>query len=62
MLTLSVLGACLAIGSISVILVLLISRIFNHFQILAQEQACLQEYGQAYQEYMDKIPRYFLFF
>lgn len=62
MLTLAVLGACFAVGSVFAIIVFAISRMFNHFQILAQEQACLQEYGQAYQDYMDEIPRYFLFF
>jgi protein-S-isoprenylcysteine O-methyltransferase Ste14 len=62
MIFVSIFGACLAVGSISCLILLLTSRIFNHFQILAQEESCLKEYGESYQLYMEKVPRYFLFF
>ncbi|MHA2294841.1 MAG: methyltransferase family protein [Candidatus Hodarchaeales archaeon] len=61
MISLAMFGACFAVGSWSVIILFSISRMFNHFQIIAQEQSCLQEYGQTYQDYMDRVPRYFLF-
>jgi protein-S-isoprenylcysteine O-methyltransferase Ste14 len=62
MLTVALFGACIAVGSWFLVLIFGLSRIFNHFQIIAQEQACLQEYGKSYQNYMEKVPRYFLFF
>ena len=62
MIFVSIFGACLAVGSIFCLILLILSRIFNHFQILAQEEACLKEYGESFQTYMEKVPRYFLFF
>jgi len=62
MLTIAFFGVCFAVGSWFLIFFFGFSRIFNHFHILAQEKACLKEYGDAYQEYMKKVPRYFLFF
>jgi protein-S-isoprenylcysteine O-methyltransferase Ste14 len=56
------LGICLAIGSWAALLALLLSKIFQHFGILAEEEVCLKQYGDAYRVYMQKIPRYFLFF
>jgi protein-S-isoprenylcysteine O-methyltransferase Ste14 len=56
------LGICLAIGSWLALFALLLSRLFQHFGILAEEEICLKQYGQPYQSYMDQIPRYFLFF
>lgn len=62
MLSIALFGACFAVGSWFLIILFGFSRIFNHFHILAQEQACLKEYGKIYQDYMKKVPRYFLFF
>ena len=62
MLSLIMLGACITISSWLALLILGISRIINHFSIVAQEQACIQQYGDSYKEYMERIPRYFLFF
>jgi protein-S-isoprenylcysteine O-methyltransferase Ste14 len=56
------LGICLAIGSWAALLALLLSKIFQHFGILAEEEVCLKQYGDAYRVYMQKIPRYFLLF
>lgn len=55
-------GMCLAIGSWSALLVLCLSRILQHYSILAEEEACLRQYGESYRQYMAQIPRYFLFF
>jgi protein-S-isoprenylcysteine O-methyltransferase Ste14 len=56
------LGGCIAIGSWSALLMLLAARLFGHFGILAEEEACLQQYRDAYRAYMKRVPRYFVFF
>jgi protein-S-isoprenylcysteine O-methyltransferase Ste14 len=56
------LGGCIAIGSWLAILMLFLARIFSHFGILAEEEVCLQQYGDAYQSYMERVPRYFVYF
>lgn len=56
------LGICLSIGSGIAILVLLIAKIFTHFSIIAEEEACLRMYGKSYEEYMKRVRRYFIFF
>jgi len=56
------LGMGLAVGSWLVLLALLMSRVLQHFGILAEEEACLAQYGESYRAYMRRVPRYFLFF
>jgi protein-S-isoprenylcysteine O-methyltransferase Ste14 len=56
------LGACLTIGSWIALFMLLASRLMQHFSILAEEEACLAQYGDSYRAYMNRVPRYFLFF
>jgi protein-S-isoprenylcysteine O-methyltransferase Ste14 len=56
------LGICLAIGSWFALFALIISRVLQHFSILAEEEVCLQQYGAPYQHYLQDVPRYFLFF
>lgn len=58
----ALLGGCIAIGSWPALLLLLAARGFSHFGILAEEEVCLQQYGDAYRAYMKQVPRYFLFF
>jgi len=60
--SLVILGACIAIGSWSALLLLFLARLFSHFSILAEEEICLKHYGEAYRDYMQQVPRYFLFF
>ncbi len=55
-------GICIAIGSWFILLIFFIFSLFTHFRILAEEKACLEQYGGSYREYMKKIARYFLFF
>jgi len=43
-------GLILALAAISMILI--------HYIILAEERFCLEKYGDAYREYMNKAPRY----
>jgi len=54
-------GMSLAIGSWVALFALLMSRLLQHFSILAEEEVCLQQYGEAYRKYMEHVPRYFFF-
>jgi protein-S-isoprenylcysteine O-methyltransferase Ste14 len=38
------------------------SRLLQHFGILAEEEACLKQYGESYRVFMKRVPRYFLVF
>jgi protein-S-isoprenylcysteine O-methyltransferase Ste14 len=55
-------GICLAIGSWIALFTLILSRVFEHFGILAEEEVCLRRYGESYRAYMEQIPRYFWIF
>jgi protein-S-isoprenylcysteine O-methyltransferase Ste14 len=55
-------GACVAIGSWLALLIQLVSSLFLHTRILAEEKACLKRYGDSFREYMKSVPRYFIFF
>ncbi len=56
------LGICIAIGSWLALFALVISKLLQHFGILAEEEICLRRYGEPYRTYLKQIPRYFLFF
>jgi len=58
----SFLGICLAVGSWLTIFLQIISSIFLHSRIIAEEKACIERYGDPYRDYMKRVPRYFLFF
>lgn len=55
-------GITIAIGSWLALLMLLLGLVFTHLKILAEEGACLRQYGDSYCAYMERVPRYFLFF
>ena len=55
-------GICIAIGSWLELLMLMTSKLFQHLGILAEEDACLEQYGDSYRAYMKRVPRYLLFF
>ena len=61
MIGISCLGICFSIGSGIALLVLLAAKLFTHFTIIAEEESCLRLYGKSYEEYMEKVPRYFIF-
>lgn len=61
-LALVMLGIAIAIGSWSVTLLTAAIIMFGHFRILAEEQACLDQYGEPYRVYTQRAPRYFLIF
>jgi len=56
------LGICFLIGSGLSLFLFIISLVFLHTSVLAEENACLKQYGDSYRIFMDKVPRYFLFF
>jgi protein-S-isoprenylcysteine O-methyltransferase Ste14 len=41
--------------------IILAVAIIYHLQILAEEKACLEQYGDSFRAYMAKVPRYFRF-
>ncbi|WP_420631521.1 methyltransferase family protein [Candidatus Leptofilum sp.] len=55
-------GICFIIGSGLSLLLLAVSIAFLHTLVLAEEEACLKQYGDSYKAYMATVPRYFLFF
>ncbi len=59
--TIIFIGICLIVGSWIALIILIIGKILSHFRTIAEEQACIKQYGEKYLEYMEKIPRYFLF-
>jgi len=56
------LGVCLAIGSWAALFTLVLSKVSQHFGILAEEEVCLKQYGEPYRAFMNRVPRYLLFF
>ena len=58
----SFVGTGIAIGSWIAFTVMILGVIGAHYKILAEEEACLEKYGQSYESYRKHIPRYFLFF
>ncbi|MBN1437953.1 MAG: hypothetical protein JW929_00965 [Anaerolineales bacterium] len=55
------LGASIAIGSWAAVILWTLGHLFGHWGILAEEEACLAQYGEPYREYLRRVPRYFLF-
>ena len=57
---------CIGIGTATASWVIIVFAVFsmivNHFIVLAEESICLKKYGDAYREYMKRVPRYILFF
>jgi protein-S-isoprenylcysteine O-methyltransferase Ste14 len=59
--SLVILGCTIAIGSWLALILFVAARVFLHQNLVAEEEVCLQEYGQTYRQYMEQVPRYFLF-
>jgi protein-S-isoprenylcysteine O-methyltransferase Ste14 len=62
MLSVAFLGISIAIGSWSALGLMGIGVIGGHAKVVEEEKACLEQYGESYREYMERVPRYFLFF
>jgi protein-S-isoprenylcysteine O-methyltransferase Ste14 len=57
-----ILGGCVMIASWAAIVFWAAARLMEHVGILAEEDVCLKQYGEAYRAYMKRVPRYFLYF
>jgi len=55
-------GMVLVIGSWINLIFLCIAMICAHYNILGEEKALTEQYGESYLEYKKQVPRYFLFF
>jgi len=55
-------GFSFLVGSWTVLALLAVRVVMNHFRILGEEKALEEQYGESYQEYKKSIPRYFIFF
>jgi protein-S-isoprenylcysteine O-methyltransferase Ste14 len=58
----SFLGVSVAMGSWLGLGLIVLGLILAHSKVLAEEEACLKQYGDSYKRYMERVPRYFLFF
>jgi len=56
------LGICMVISSWAALLALVLSKLFQHYGIMAEEEVCLGQYGESYRAFMGSVPRYLLFF
>ena len=54
------LGVCIATASLWLLLVTIASIVATHLVILGEERYCLATYGQEYEEYKARTPRYLL--
>jgi protein-S-isoprenylcysteine O-methyltransferase Ste14 len=62
MASLVLLGACIAIGSWLALAFWIAARLLEHLGIVAEEEVCLKRYGEAYRAYLNRVPRYLVFF
>lgn len=54
-------GTGISCGNGLALILMSIGIVFYHFRILGEESACLKAYSQSYQEYINEVPRYFIF-
>jgi protein-S-isoprenylcysteine O-methyltransferase Ste14 len=59
--SLVILGCTLAIGSWLAVILFVLARALAHANLVAEEEICLQVYGETYREYLERVPRYGLF-
>lgn len=55
-------GFSFMVGSWTVLALLAIRFLMNHFRILGEERALEDQYGESYLSYKNTVPRYFVFF
>jgi protein-S-isoprenylcysteine O-methyltransferase Ste14 len=55
-------GFSLMVGSWTVLGLLMVRVMMNHFRILGEEKALEDQYGDSYLDYRNSVPRYLLFF
>ena len=52
------LGIGVATASWLYLLILVILIVVTHFQVVIEERSCMEKFGDAYQEYMNRTPRW----
>jgi len=62
MISVAFLGISIAMGSWIALGLMGIAVLGGHARVVAEEKACLEKYGESYREYVERVPRYFLFF
>lgn len=60
--SISLLGISIASASLPMLILVIIHFIISHYVILAEERHFLKIYKNTYKKYMDRVPRYLLFF
>ncbi len=55
-------GFSFMVGSWTVLALLSVRVVMNHFRILGEERALAEQYGDSYLAYKNTVPRYLLFF
>ncbi len=55
-------GVFLATQSISILVLVVLLNVVEYFVILSEERYLLRQYGKAYEDYLKKVPRYFIWF
>jgi protein-S-isoprenylcysteine O-methyltransferase Ste14 len=55
-------GFSLMVGSWTVLALLTVRVVMNHFRILGEERALEEQYGDSYLAYKNTVPRYLIFF
>ncbi len=60
--TVMTLGLVIASLSLPLFIIWIAHTAVTHMLILGEERYCLDTYAQTYKEYMEKVPRYILFF
>jgi protein-S-isoprenylcysteine O-methyltransferase Ste14 len=56
------LGIGIATMSWIILLIAVVEQVLMHKTTLEEERFCLEAYGDSYRQYMEKVPRYLLFF
>jgi protein-S-isoprenylcysteine O-methyltransferase Ste14 len=54
-------GAAIMSGIWLYLVIILVVAVIYHLQILAEEKACLEQYGDGFRTYIVEVPRYFWF-
>lgn len=62
MISMAFLGISIAMGSWIALGLMGIGVLGGHVKVVEEEKACLEKYGESYREYIERVPRYFLFF
>jgi protein-S-isoprenylcysteine O-methyltransferase Ste14 len=56
------LGFSFMVGSWTVLALLAVRIVMNHYRILGEERALEEQYGDSYLDFKKSVPRYLLFF